>query len=73
MSIRNFIDVPDDQVPEWVRKRREERRAARAAERRRTCSCNQVFPHRGWLLNHCDATGHKPIVVETLDSCIKRP
>ena len=73
MSIRNFIDVPDDRVPAWVRERRERDRAVHAAEQRRLCSCMQHFPHRGWLLKHCDETGHSPLVVEALDSCIKRP
>lgn len=72
MSIRNCIGVPDDQVPAWVRERREKERAANAAEKRRTCSCGQMFPRRNELLGHIDITGHKPLIETDDDKFLKR-
>lgn len=72
MSIRNCIGVPDDQVPAWVRERREASRAAHKAEQRRLCSCGEHFPRRNELLGHLDQTGHKPLVEDPMDSCLVR-
>lgn len=73
MSIRNFIDVPDDQVPAWVRERREADRAARHGLQRRTCSCGAVLANRNYLLGHLDVkTDHQPIVEDWLDRCLVR-
>jgi hypothetical protein len=69
VSIRNFIDVPDDQVPAWVRERD---RAWRRQENLKMCSCNLHFGTRNEVLNHCDATGHRPLVVSADDRFIKR-
>ncbi len=71
MAIRNFCDVPDDQVPAWVRERREAERARRASNRRRLCSCGMSFANRNYVLGHCDATGHAPAFPSDDDKFLK--
>lgn len=73
MAIRDFSGWSDDQVPAWVRERREADRAARNALRRRTCSCGTVLPGRNYLLGHLDVkTDHRPLVEDRMDACLAR-
>lgn len=70
MAIRDVSGLPDDdpRVPDWVRRARERERA----ERRKLCACNLHFGTRAEVLNHCDTTGHKPLVAYDLDPFLKR-
>jgi hypothetical protein len=53
MSIRDVSNLPDDQVPDWVRRSREAKREAEA----RTCPCCRAhFPSRAELMEHFQAT-----------------
>lgn len=69
MAIRDVSGLPDDQVPDWVRRARERERA----ERLKVCSCDRHFDSRARLLNHCDANpGHTPRVACADDKFLKR-
>lgn len=72
MAIKDFSGWPDDRVPECLRRRREDRRAAKRADDRKMCSCNLHFSRRTEVLDHCDATGHRPLVADDNDKFLKR-
>jgi len=71
-GIRDFSKLPDNQVPTWVRERREWARRRRREELEKMCSCNLHWASRAQVLGHCDKTGHKPLVETDEDYCIVR-
>lgn len=73
MSIKDYSGWSDDQVPAWVRERREERRAAARYEALRLCgTCQRHFGLRTEVLEHCDETGHTLAMQDSGDKFLKR-
>ena len=67
MAIRDCSNLPDDQVPKWVRRAREARRLRQRLGETLLCSCDEYFPTRNKVLGHCKLTGHKPLVTTPED------